>query len=116
VGVDWCFSVGRTLDLVEDVTAVGVTAVVRGGGLNGLVVDGGVGLDGLEDGLVDDVDVVLLVVVLGSSLGHHGGGLGLLGGAGGLVLGGRGLLGSGVLRSLALLLVGVGGAGVGGGR
>jgi len=105
-----------------------VAAVVGRGGLgdNGVVVDGSVGVDGLVDGLVDDVVVVL--VVLG--LGHHGGGRGL-GGGGRLVLGGRGVLGSGLLvvallvvvaalvvgrGSLGLLLVRVRGAGsLGGG-
>ena len=75
------------LHLVEAVAAVGVTAVVRGGSsLVGLVVDGGVGLDGLVDGLVDDV---ALVVVLGAGLvtrvvawGCSAGGAGLFSAAG----------------------------------
>ena len=107
------------LHLVEAVAAVGVTAVVRGGsGLVDLVVDGGVGLDGRVDGLVDDVGVV----VLGSGLGHESGGLGLLGGRSGLVVRGRGGLGSRsrVGGSLLLLLVrvgrGSGGRGAGSGR
>jgi hypothetical protein len=92
VAIYGCFSV-VALPLVDGVAAVRVAAVVRGrGGRVGLVGDGGVGVDGLVDGLVDDLDVV--IVVLGGGLGHHGGGLSVLGGTGRLVLGDGGLLGS----------------------
>jgi hypothetical protein len=121
--------------LVVEVTGQVAAIVGRAGGLgdDGVVVDGGVSVDSLVDGLDDDVVAAVVAVVLG--LGHHGGG----GGLGGrrLVLRGGGVLGSGLLvvvvvaalvvggGSLALLLVrvrgagglsGGGGAGSGGGR
>lgn len=107
----------RRLCLVVDVAGEVAAVLGRGGlGHDVVVVDGGVGVDGLVDGLVDDV----VLGVLGS-LGNHGGGGGLLGGSGRLVAGnGGGLLGSGFLvvaalvvgsGSLALLLVIAGRAG-----